>query len=177
MKKLFTPALALLLAVLAVSLTATTGCGIYSFNEKGTVPDSIHTVRVRVDNRAPYINPQLKPNLENRVKQKIVSQTRLTSTTNDNADYDISAVINDYSVSTSGVTNTNGRQQSSINRLTVAVHIVLLNQTNNETKEYDVSRSFDFSANLSLQTAEANLLDEIIRNLSDEIFNRIFSDW
>jgi hypothetical protein len=45
------------------------------------------------------------------------------------------------------------------------------------TQEADVSRSFDFSANQSLQAAEAALLDEMVRNLTDEIFNRIFSDW
>jgi hypothetical protein len=44
-------------------------------------------------------------------------------------------------------------------------------------QEYTVSRSFDFKANLTLQQAERSLLDEMIRNLTDEIFNRIFSNW
>jgi len=47
----------------------------------------------------------------------------------------------------------------------------------NDVKEADVSLSFDFNANQSLQQAEASLLDEMVRQLSDEIFNRIFSDW
>ena len=156
-----------------------TSCGIYSFNEKSTIPDSIKTVRINfIENRAPYVNPQLSPTLTDRLQQKIVRQTRLTATKADNAHYDISGSITNYSVSTSGVTTTNtGRQQSSINRLTVSVHITLLNQISGQTQEYDVSRSFDFSANQSLQQAEGNLLDEMIRNLSDEIFNRIFSNW
>jgi hypothetical protein len=104
-------------------------CGVYSFNDVGTIPDSIKTVKVNfIENRAPYVNPQLSPNLTDRLKQKITSQTRLTSTTNDNANWEISGEIRDYSVSTSGVTTNNGRQQSSINRLTVAVHIILLDQ-------------------------------------------------
>ncbi|MGZ3916288.1 MAG: LPS assembly lipoprotein LptE [Flavisolibacter sp.] len=153
-------------------------CGVYSFNDVGTIPDSIKTVKVNfIENRAPYVNPQLSPSLTDRLKQKTTSQTRLTSTTNDNADWQISGEIRDYSVSTSGVTNTNGRQQASINRLTVSVHITLLDQLANKTQEYDISRSFDFSSDKTLQQAESGLLDEMIRNLTDEIFNRIFSNW
>lgn|SRR5215211_6860777 len=153
-------------------------CGFYSFSEKGTIPDSIKTVRVNfIENRAPYVNPQLSPNLTDRLKQKIVRQTRLTSTSNDNAHWEISGEIRDYSVSTSGVTSNDGRSQASINRLNVSVHIVLFDQLANTTKEYDVSRSFDFSANQSLEQAQNSLLDEMIRNLTDEIFNRLFSDW
>jgi outer membrane lipopolysaccharide assembly protein LptE/RlpB len=155
-----------------------TSCGVYSFNDVGTIPDSIKTVRVNfIENRAPYVNPQLSPTLTDRLKQKITSQTRLSSTTNDNANWDISGSITDYSVSTSGVTNTNGRAQSSLNRLTVSVHIILNNQLSSHVQEFDISRSFDFDSNKSLQQAEAGLLDEMIRSLTDEIFNRIFSNW
>ena len=47
----------------------------------------------------------------------------------------------------------------------------------NKTEEFDVSRSFDYSANLSFNTAEAQLVDEAVRSLTDDIFNRIFSNW
>jgi outer membrane lipopolysaccharide assembly protein LptE/RlpB len=152
---------------------------VYSFNDVGTIPPNIKTVRVNfIENRAPYVNPQLSPALTDRLKQKITGQTRLTSVSGDNADYDISGTVTDYSVSTSGVTNTNGQAVGSINRLTVTVQIVLVNQLESKPpQEYTVSRSFDFKANLTLQQAERGLLDEMIRNLTDEIFNRIFSNW
>jgi outer membrane lipopolysaccharide assembly protein LptE/RlpB len=157
---------------------AFTGCGIYSFNQKGTLPDSLKTVRVQLfENRAPYVNPQLTPNLTDRLRQKITRQTKLTQTNNDNANLDISGTITDYSVTTTGVTSVNGQKQTSVNRLTITVHVIFNNQLGNDVKEADVSHSFDFSANQSLQQAEAALLDEMVRNLSDEIFNRIFSDW
>lgn len=155
-----------------------TSCGIYSFNQKGTLPDSIKTVRVQIiENRAPYINPQLSPNLTDRLRQKITRQTKLTQTNRDDANLDISGTITDYSVLTAGVTSVNGQKQSSVNRLTITVHVVFNNQLGNDVKEADVSHSFDFPSNQSLQSAEAGLLDEMVRNLSDEIFNRIFSDW
>lgn len=68
-------------------------------------------------------------------------------------------------------------QQATTNRLTVTVHVSLKKTLENKTDEFDVSRSADFSANLSLQQAEGQLLDEMVRNLTDEIFNHIFSNW
>lgn len=155
------------------------GCKVsYGMNDVGTIPDSVKTVRVNfIENRAPYVNPQLSPSLTDKIKQRITSQTRLTSTTGDNAHWEISGNITDYSVSTTGVTSQNGRQQTTINRLTVSVHIVLNKIIDNKVEEYDFSRSFDFDANRSLQAAESALLDEMVRTLTDEIFNRIFSNW
>jgi hypothetical protein len=170
-------AIILFLFSVIISGFAFTGCGIYSFSPKGTLPDSIKTVRVQIfENRAPYVNPQLTPNLTDRVRQKITRQTKLTQTNGD-ANLDISGTITDYSVLTTGVSSTNGQKQTSVNRLTVTVHVVFNNTMANDVKETDVSLSFDFSANQSLQQAEASLLDEMVRQLSDEIFNRIFSDW
>lgn len=155
------------------------GCGIYGFKEKTTLPDSIKTVKVNfIENRANYVNPQLSPTLTEKLKQKIINQTRLTQTNGDDAHYDIKGYISDYSPSTVGITSTNGRSQTSINRLTVTVHIILTKQSSDKPpEEFDVSRSFDFSANKTLQSAEGELLDEMIRNLTDEIFNHIFSAW
>lgn len=152
-------------------------CGIYGFSQRGTVEDSARTVKVATfDNKAPYVNPQITPALSERLRQKIVNQTKLANTNNETADYNISGYIADYSVTTTGVTSANGQQQSSLNRLTARVH-VSLSKFGGQPEEFDVSRSFDFSANQSLQTAESSNLDELIRNLTDEIFNHIFSNW
>ncbi|HEY2722020.1 MAG TPA: hypothetical protein VGI82_09845, partial [Chitinophagaceae bacterium] len=59
----------------------------------------------------------------------------------------------------------------------VSVHISLLQRKGNTTKDFDVSHSFDFSASLTLQTAESQLTDQIIRDMTDEIFNQVFSNW
>jgi hypothetical protein len=167
----------LFLAFLFLNATLSS-CGVYSFSEKGTIPDSVKTIRLTTfENRAPYQNPQLTPNLTDRLRQKITNQTKLTITNNENVHWEIAGRIDDYSVTTTGVTSTNGQQQSSINRLTVRVHITINKRIDNKVEEFDVSRSFDFSARQSLQQAEATLLDEMIRNLTDEIFNKLFSDW
>jgi outer membrane lipopolysaccharide assembly protein LptE/RlpB len=162
-----------LLVLFVVSLLA--GCKVYKFNQT-TIPPDIKTVRVQfIENKARYTNPQLSPQLTDKLRQKIVSQTKLTQINGDNADYDISGYISQYDVSTSGISN----QQASSNRLTVAVNLILLDRKTPgaEPRNISASRSFDFSATLTLQQAEQKLNDEIIRNLTDEIFNKLFSDW
>jgi len=166
-----------LFVVLTLShlLFSNINCKVYSFTG-ASIPSDIKTIRVQyIENKARYINPQLSPQLTDKLRQKITSQTRLTQVNNDNADYDISGFISQYDVSTSGISS----QQVATNRLTVAVSINLINRkaVNPEPKNYSVSRSFDFSATLTLSQAESKLTDEIIRNLTDEIFNKIFSDW
>lgn len=160
-------------AVFFAFLSPHSGCNIYRFKDV-SIPDSIKTVKVNfIENRARYVNPQISPKLTDKLRQKIIGQTRLTQTNNDNVDWEISGFISDYSFSTSGISN----QQVVNNRLTVAVHITLNNRKADDVKDYDVSRSFEFKGNQSFQQAEAALLDEMTRTLTDEIFNKLFSNW
>ena len=120
------------------------------------------------------MNPQISQKFFDKIQTKIIGGTKLTRTNDDNAHYVINSTITRYDATqTVGVS----AQQASTNRLTVSLHIILKKTLTNETEEFDVSRSFDYSANLSLQQAEAQLLDEVVRSLTDDIFNRIFSNW
>jgi hypothetical protein len=139
-----------------------------------SIPPEVKTVRVAyIENRARYINPLLSPRLSEKLRQKIVNQTRL-SQTNGEAHYEISGTISDYSVSTSGIAD----RQSSMNNLNVTVSIVFRNRLD-EKKNFEtaITRNFPFSSGMSLQQAEAQLNDQMVSNLADEIFNRIFSNW
>lgn len=148
-------------------------CGVYSFKDV-SIPPEVKTVKIGfIENRARYINPQLSPQLTDRLQQKIVNQTRLTRTNNDDAHYIISGYISDDNISTVGISN----QQTATNRLTIAVHITFRNTLNDKVQEFDLSRNFDYDANLSRQQAEQRLNDDVLKNLTDDIFNRIFSNW
>jgi hypothetical protein len=171
MNNLMTEKIATLLLLISLSMS---GCFVYKFND-AVIPTNVKTVKIGfIENKARYINPQLSPKLTDKLQSKITGQTKLTRTNNDDADYVISGSITNYDPSqTVGVS----AQQASTNRLTVSVHIVLRKTLDNKVEEFDISRSFDFSANLTLQQAEGQLLDEVVRNLTDEIFNRIFNNW
>ena len=156
-----------------LSTLSLTSCGVYRFTD-ASVPDSIKTIKVNfIENKASYVNPQLSPRLTDKLRQKIIAQTRLTQTNRDNADWEITATITQYNFSTSAISG----QQASNNRLTVGVQIVLFDRTANDTRRYEVSRSFEFKGTLSFQAAEASLGDEMTRTLADDIFNKLFSNW
>lgn len=158
--------------VIAIS-SIVSGCGIYTFRDV-SIPADVKTVRIAfIENKARYINPQLSPQLTDAFQQKVNNYTKLTRTNNDEADYLINSYVSSYNVSTSGISN----GQTANNRLTVGVHVTFINTKIPETKEFDISRDFEFSATLSLPQAEAQLLPDIIRNVSDEMFNRVFSNW
>jgi len=159
--------------VLIISLSGCATCK-YSFNDV-SIPPEVKTFRVNyLENKARYINPQLSPQLTERLKQKIIGTTRLRQTNDDNAHFDISGYVTDYSVTTTGIT----AGASSTNRLTVSFHIIFKNALEEKKSfESDVTSTFDFSSNQSLSQAEAERNDEIVRNIVDAIFNKIFSNW
>lgn len=154
------------------------GCNVYSFKDV-SIPPEVKTINIGfIENRARYVEPQLSPQLTDKLKQKINNQTKLTQIPTDNADYDVSAYVSEYNVTTAGVAN----QNASINRLTVSVHLALKNRLNDQKLgtpdfETDISRNFDFPATQSLNEAEASLTPQIVQQLTDDMFNRLFSNW
>jgi hypothetical protein len=156
-------------------------CKIYSFKDTSIPPEvkSIHLAYI--ENRARLVNPALAPALNDALRQKINNQaSRLSQTQGTDADYDVTAWISDYNYSTSGISD----QKASSNRLTVTVHIVFKNNIDPAGKkvapanfEADVSRNFDFPATTSITDAEQQLLSTMTSNLTDEIFNKLFSNW
>ena len=155
-----------------------TGCATckYATHDPVGIPADVKTFRINYfENHANYVNPQITPQVTEKLKQKIIGQTRLRQVNGDEAHYDISGYLTDYSVTTTGITN----QTASINRLNVSFHLSFKNtlEPEKEPVQTDISRSYDFDAQLSLTQAETKLLTEIIRNLVEEIFNKIFVNW
>ena len=71
-------------------------CGVYSFKDVSIDYTKIKTIKIGFfENKARYINPQLSPLLTDKVQQKIVSQTKLIRTNNDDANMQISGYISD----------------------------------------------------------------------------------
>jgi len=168
----------LLLLLMLITATGSLSCKVYSFKDV-SIPADIKTIRVSyIENKSRYVNPQLSPQLTDKLKTKINSQTKLVQISSDDAQYDVTGYVSEYNISTVGVSG----QQAASDRLTVTVHIIFKNKLSEKKIgtpdfEADVSRNFDFSASLSIPDAEAQLMPTIVSNMSDEIFNRIFSNW
>src|SRR3954468_45975 len=118
-------------------------CGVYTFKDVSIDYSKYKTIKIDfIENRASYKNPQLSPKLTDALQQKIANQTKLVRTNNDNSNYRVSGYISSYSVTTAGISN----QQAATNRLTVGVHITMMDNVVNKPADYDISRDFDFAA-------------------------------
>ena len=165
--------------LLAICLLLVATCNFatckYGFKDTAPIPEEVKTFRVNYfENKADYKNPQLSPQLTEKLKQKIIGTTRLRQSNDDDAHYDISGFVSRYYTSTTGISGNN----TSLNRLTAEFHLVFKN-TLDEKKSFeaDVTYSVDFDANLSLSQVEQTKGGDIAKNLTDAIFNKIFSNW
>ncbi len=165
------------LQVLVVCI-AFNACKIYSFKDV-SIPPQVKTIRIGfIENRARYVDPQLSPQLTDKLKQKVSNQTKLTQILSESADYDVTAYVSEYNITTAGVSN----QAASIDRLTVTIHLALKNRLSDQKLgtpdfETDISRNFDFPATQSVSDAEASLTPQIVSQMTDDLFNRLFSNW
>lgn len=170
-----TRSLRLMIACLLIAFTCTFATCKYGTKDASPIPPEVKTFRVNyLENKARYVNPTITPQVTEKLKQKIIGQTRLRQVNSDDAHYDISGYLSDYSVTTTGISN----QNATTNRLNVSFHVIFKN-TLDQTKdiETDFTRNYDFESSLSLPQAEQRLAPEIIKNLVDEIFNKVFSNW
>ncbi|MCH5597660.1 LptE family protein [Niabella ginsengisoli] len=165
----------LIIAIFFIAFTQSSCKVSYGFQDAKSIPDSLKIVKInQITNKASYVNPSLAPALTDRLIQKVLRQTRLQQTRGDDAQWVIDCAITSYTISTAGISN----QQVNANRLNVGVNIVIRdNMTQKIIGKYDVSTPFDYAGSLSLQQAEQSLLDQMLRDIPDAIFNRIFSNW
>ena len=147
----------------------------YGFKDTAPIPAEVKTFRViQLDNKAQYVNAQLSPQLTEKLKQKIIGNTRLQQVNGDDAHYEISGYVSQYNVSVISIADKNNTG----NRLNVGFHLIFKNSLD-ETKNFeaDLSRSYDFAGDLSLSDVGNTLTPKIVEGIVDEIFNKIFSNW
>lgn len=173
MKKIFFVLRAAAVLLLAASLMDS--CGVYSFSGASIDPGA-KTVNVHfIDNKAPYNNPTLSQKFTQALRDKISSQSGLTQENSDDVDYIFTGDITGYSVSNAAVTNI---EQPTTSRLTITVSIDFkdrIDPKKNFTQTF--SRSADFDASKSILDVQDNLVDQIDKELVDDIFNRAFVNW
>ncbi len=158
----------------AVLMCVFTACGIYKFNDTSIAPD-VHTISVyTIENRAMKVNPQLSNTLTLALQDQYRKLTKLEML-EDGGDLQVSGFITSYEVTPTAVTS---QEVAAQNRLTVTVKIQFKNLKHDEE---DFEKSFaayqDYDSNLSLDSVEAQLVDEIVEILVEDIFNATVANW
>lgn len=164
----------ILLSVLLISV-AFTACKIsYSFTGASIAPN-VKTFTVSYfPNRARLVNPNLSQQFTDGLQEKLIRQTSLNQIQED-GDLEFSGQVTDYEVRPMNIQEGDLAAQ---NRLTVTIKVKFVN---NKDHEQDWEKTFtayeDFDSNNSLSTVEESLVPEIIKKLTDDIFNASIANW
>lgn len=150
-------------------------CGRITFNMSGASIGNAKTCFVGFfENRAEIVNPRLSTQMTDDLKDKIQASTSL-KLVNGNADVMFEGEITGYAVTSGQVTAQN---IASKDRLTITVKVKFTNELDSE-KSFDksFSRFQEYAGGTSLSSVESGLVDEILKEIMEDIFNEAFSSW
>ncbi|MGW8314770.1 MAG: LptE family protein [Bacteroidales bacterium] len=151
------------------------GCKItYSFSGVNISPE-VQTYSVEYfPNRAPIVQAQLSQLFTEALMDKIQASTSL-DLANEGGDVQFSGEITGYETRPTAIT---GQETAARNRLTITVRVKYTNLVEPEL-DYDTSFSKyeDYDASRNLSDVENELIDLIVENLIEDIFNRAFVSW
>lgn len=149
-------------------------CGIYKFNATSIAADVQSITVYPVENRAMKINPSLANTLTIALQDKYRKLTKLEMLDQD-GDLEVEATITGYDVTATAVTS---QEMAAQNRLTITIRISF---TNKKHEEESFDKSFaayqDFDASTALDAVEAQLVDEIVEILVEDVFNATVANW
>ena len=151
-----------------------TGCGVYSLSG-ASIPADAKTLSVGFfRNRAPSVQPTLSSVFTDKLKEYLVSQSNL-SLIDGFADLQFSGDITGYAINPVSIQS---NDQAAMNRLTITVQVRYVNRFDAKANfSQNFSRYRDYDARLSLASVEASLIDEIVEELVDDIYQRAFVNW
>lgn len=161
--------------ILVLSVPAFQGCKIsYSFTGASISP-AVKTFTVYyIPNRARLVNPNLSQQLTEALQDKLTRQTSLTML-EDSGDLEFEGQITGYDIRPMNIKEGDTAAQ---NRLTVTVKI---KYTNNKNHDDDWDKSFssyvDYDSTQLLSDVEDSLMEEVLEQLTDDIFNASIANW
>ena len=125
-------------------------------------------------NRAAIVQAQLSQLFTEALQDKIQSNTSLDMST-DGGDVEFSGEITAYVTRPTAIT---GDETAARNRLTITVRVKYTNYLEPEL-DYDTSfsRYEDYDSSQNLTDVENDLIELIVENLIEDIFNRAFVSW
>lgn len=146
----------------------------YSFSG-ADIPENAKTASVELFvSNAGLANPNLPIKITEKLKDQILSQTKLLLV-REGADLQFSGVITGYDIRPVAV-QTN--ETAGLNRLTITVQVNYVNKFD-EKKSYtqNFSRFADYDSAQELSSVEDQLMDDINKQLVQDMFDKAFSNW
>ncbi|MAW21285.1 MAG: hypothetical protein CMD16_02675 [Flavobacteriales bacterium] len=149
-------------------------CGIYSFTG-ASIPADAKTVSVEyITTKAGNTPASLNQIITEGLKDIFLAQTSLDLTENQ-GDLSFSGQITKYQIKPMAI---KANESAAQNRLTIGVKIKYNNSIDNEKNfESLFNRYRDFDSSENLADVEEILIEEITKELIEDIFNKAFVNW
>ncbi len=166
---------ATVIALYTIAVLTLSNCtGGYSFTGASIPPDA-KTISIQTfPNYASLVNPQLSQILSDGMRNTFASQTNLT-VINYDGDLDIRGEITGYTMQPTAITS---NDQAAMNRLTITIKVKFVNtKTPNANFEQSFTRYKEFSSQLNFAGIENSLVEEIVKELIEDVFNRSVVNW
>jgi putative lipoprotein len=149
-------------------------CISYRFTGTNINYDLIKTIQIdRFPNRAPYGWAPMEAMFNNKLQDIYANQTRLTIVKRA-GDMHLSGEIVGYDQFNKGIAADGFSSQVQL-RLTVNVRFE--NKKNNQRWERQFSASAPYDSRLQLAQVQERIVTELIRDITDQIFNATVADW
>lgn len=159
-----------------ISLIGISGCKVYSFTG-ASLPADVKTVTVeQIRNSATNGPALLNQTVTDALKNKLVTEASLRQVTYD-GDLVFKGAVTGYSYSAQAPT---AQLQSGVNRLTITVQISFENKKypKDSWKQPETfSRYADAPGSANLTDVQDALINDIVKQLMDDIFNKAFVKW
>lgn len=157
------------------TLLLTIACSIsYSFTGTNINYDVIKTLQIdKIANRAPYGWAPMEAMFNNKLQDKYANSTRLRLVKR-NGDLQVAGEITGYDQFNKAVS---ADGYSSQVQLKLTVNIRFRNNKMNQQWEKQFSATTQYDARQSLATVQEGLVNEMIDDIVDQIFNATVADW
>ena len=151
-----------------------TSCGIYSFTG-ASIPTEAKTVSVAYFTTTATNSPSsLNQTITEGIKDLFLSQTNLDLTELE-GDLSFSGQITKYHLSPMAI---QANETAGQNRLTIDIKVKYTNSFDDKQNfESTFSRYRDFSSSQNLADVEIVLIEEITKELLEDVFNKAFVNW
>ena len=163
------------LAMSVAALLLTIACSIsYSFTGTNINYDVIKTIQIdKIANRAPYGWAPMEAMFNNKLQDKYANSTRLRLVKR-NGDLQVAGEITAYEQKKKEVS---GDGYSSQVQPKLTANIRFRNNKMNQQGEKQFSATTQYDARQSLATVQEGLVNEMIDDIVDQIFNATVADW
>ena len=147
-----------------------------SFKDSGSMPEEWKTFTVEmIENNAPNCPLNYGPVLTEILKDGIQNNTRLTLNTNKEGEIVLTGLISGYNVSPIAIQQNDNATK---NRLTIRVQFELfINTPEAQNVKFVSTRFADFDSNVNLASVESQLIDDINSQISQDVINKLLSNW